>query len=71
MALRGIDRKKNLEAWEEGVLEVVPGSLKLQGVSQTWRSRIGNGDVWNLDDVDGKEAVTLTNGAVKPQFLTP
>ena len=50
LVLRGIDKRKNIEAWEEGVLEAVPGGLKLQGVAQKWRSNVEHGEKWNLGD---------------------
>lgn len=59
LAMRGIDKKKNTEAWDEGVLEVAQGSLKLQGVAQKWRSKVIHGERWNEALL---EAATMQDG---------
>ena len=55
LALRGVDKRSNVEAWEQGKLTVAQGSLKIQGVAQTWRNKVEKGETWNIDKqpIDG------------------
>ena len=66
LVLRGIDKTRNIEAWEEGVLEAVPGGLKLQGVAQKWRSKVEHGEKWNLDEGKKEEEEPRKDGGEKP-----
>ena len=36
LALKGYDKKKHTEAWDEGSLKLKPGDLSLQGTAQRW-----------------------------------
>ena len=40
LALRGINKKKQLEAWEQGSLNIKPADLSLQGTTQRWDKAI-------------------------------
>ena len=71
LVLRGIDKPRSIEAWDEGGLEVAPGSIKLQGVAQKWRSKVEQGEKWNLDKKqearlreDGAEKSCVKKGAI-------
>ena len=73
LALRGVDKKGNIEAWEQGGLEVIPGSLKIQGAAQQWRGKVAQGEAWNIegDDeeqerprIDGEEGSCVKKGAI-------
>ena len=73
LALRGIGKKGNIEAWEQGGLEVVPGSLRVQGVAQKWRGKVAQGESWNIgvDEeeherprIDGDEGSCVKKGAI-------
>ena len=55
LALRGGDSKRNVDAWEQGKLMAMQGSLKLQGVAQKWRCRVERSEVWNADKVFAEE----------------
>ena len=63
LVLRGIDKVKNMEAWEEGGLEVTPGSIKLQGVAQKWRSKVEQGERWNTDEGRKEDEKPKEDGA--------
>ena len=49
LAIRGLDKKNNLEAWRESNLKVRKGDLKLQGTAQKWRRAIKDGESWNVE----------------------
>ena len=54
LALRGYDKKKHVEAPEQGDLKTVSKDLKWQGTSQKWRTAVKHGEVWNDTWYDGK-----------------
>ena len=47
LAMRGLDKKKHIEAWKEGCLSIPPTDIKMQGVSSKWRAITISGEVWN------------------------
>ena len=55
LALRGVDKRSNVEAWEQGKLTVAQGRLKIQGVARKWRNKVEKGETWNIDKqpIDG------------------
>ena len=57
LALRGADSKRNIDAWEQGKLTVMQGSLKLQGVAQKWRSRVEQSEVWISEKQFAEETI--------------
>jgi len=65
LALRGYDKKKHLDAWKEGCLNLKPGELNLQGTAQKWRHTIPDGEVWNVDG-EGRVLDYLVPNQYKP-----
>ena len=47
LAMRGLDKKKHREAWDQGCLKVLPASLKMQATSNRWQTTATGGEVWN------------------------
>ena len=46
IALRGISSKKQLEAWQEGVLKMAPQKLRLQKMAAGWSKAVTYGEDW-------------------------
>ena len=46
IALRGINSKKQVEAWREGVLKVSPSKLRLQKMAAGWSKAVTLGEDW-------------------------
>ena len=44
MAIRGLDKKKHLDEWQESNLKVLPHKMKLQGSAQAWRRAVLKGE---------------------------
>ena len=64
MAMRGLDKKKHLEAWERGELNVLPQKLKMQGSAQAWRRAVIKGEVWNKEkEEDHNETLVLRDSS--------
>ena len=47
LAMRGIVKKKHVDAWKEGCLSITPADIKMQGISGKWRLTATGGEVWN------------------------
>ena len=47
LALRGFNKKKHREQWEQGTLMIPQADFKMQAVSQRWRAAAAEGEVWN------------------------
>ena len=52
LAMRGINKKKQIEAWREGHLQVRPQKLKIQGAAQGWGKAVVKGTNWTKDPVE-------------------
>ena len=59
LAMRGYDKKKHREAWEQGTLRIPQADFKMQAVSQRWRAAATEGDVWNDQDIPVKRCGNL------------
>ena len=44
LAMRGTDKKKHKQAWEEGFLKLAAKKLPMQGKVQAWRDACGHGE---------------------------
>ena len=62
IALRGINSKKQVEAWREGGLKVAPQKLRLQKMAVGWSKAVTFGEDW-ISEVEGKsDQPTLNQG---------
>ena len=59
LALRGFNKKKHREAWEQGTLMIPQADFKMQAVPQRWRAAAAEGEVWNDQVVPVKRCKEL------------
>ena len=68
IALRGINSKKQVEAWKEGGLKVAPQKLRLQKMAAGWSKAVTLGEDW-IGEVEGKNVEpSLNQGILEKQM---
>ena len=63
-AMRGADKKKHKETFEQGTLKLPVNKLPMQWVVQTWRQACGKGEVWN----DSHNSMSIAEEKLKRIF---
>jgi hypothetical protein len=71
LAMRGLDKKKHLDAWERGALTVLPQKMKMQGAAQAWRRAIVKGEVWNDEKEENHSETLVLNDVLCPACNNP
>ena len=61
LALRGINGKKQIEAWEKGELRAVPQKLKLQSLATGWQKATPMKEDWIAEKCKEKIKEILKN----------